>query len=225
LAALRAVIRRLEVAPVTVKAASESGEVSVVVDAALVRLAAAAQAGRRSRAGAWPAMILDLYRGDFSGIARGAVEARTLRAKPAMHGMMDCASGVSPQRAARFARDPASEILGDVNFEYRAICAAWQAPDLGAAYRAPVVSAIPALLLHGTWDTSTPIENAREVASTLSNGQLVEVLEGGHGALHNLLAHWPPMRSQLARFLRGERVAFPAQVALPAVSFEPPAGE
>lgn len=225
LAALRAVIRRLEVAPVTVKAASESGEVSVVLDAALVRLAAAAQAGRRSRAGAWPAMILDFYRGDFSAIARGAVEARTLRAKPAMHGMMDCASGVSPQRAARFARDAASEILGDVNFEYRAVCEAWQAPDLGAAYRAPVVSAIPALLLHGTWDTSTPIENAREVVSTLSNGQLVEVLEGGHGALHNLLAHWPPMRSQLANFLRGERVAFPAQVALPAVSFEPPAGE
>jgi pimeloyl-ACP methyl ester carboxylesterase len=223
LAALRTVIQRLEAKPVVVTVAGDGGETSVVVGPAHVRLAAAAQAGRRSRAGVWPAMILAMYRGDFSQIAQEALEARTLRSKPPMHAMMDCASGVSADRATRFAGDPATELLGDVNLEYRAVCDAWQAPDLGPAFRAPVVSALPTLILHGTWDTSTPIENAREVAATLSNSQLVEVIEGGHGALYNLLQHWPPMRSRLAMFLRAESVRFPAQVTLPPVSFEIPA--
>ena len=225
LAALQTVIHRLEVKPVVVTVAANGRQSSVVVDAALVRLAASAQAGRRSRAGAWPAMILAMNGGDFSQVAQGAIGARTLRSKPPMHAMMDCASGVSPERAVRFARDPATVLLGDVNLEYRAVCDAWQAPDLGPAFRAPVVSALPTLLLHGTWDTSTPIENAREVAATLSNSQLVEVVAGGHGALYNLLQHWPPMQSLLAKFLRGEPVRFPAQVTLPPVSFELPPGD
>jgi pimeloyl-ACP methyl ester carboxylesterase len=225
LGALRTVIRRLEAAPATVTVRRDGRDASVVVDATLVRLASGVQAGRRSRPAAWPTMILDLYRGDYGGVARGAIELRTVRAHTPMHYMMDCASGVSPERAARYAADPAREILGDINLEYRAVCDAWRAPDLGPSFRAPVVSAIPTLILHGTWDTSTPIENAREVASTLSNGQLVEVVEGGHGALYNLLKRWPPMRSQLALFLRGERVRFPPQVTLSPVSFEPAPGD
>ncbi len=225
LAALRTVIQRLEAKPVTVTLARDGKEVSVVVDAAVVRRRASFQAGRRSRSTEWPNMILDMYRGDYSRMAQAAIEMRMLRVPPdaPMHSMMDCSSGVSPERAARQAKDPATDILGDINFEYRAVCGAWSAPDLGPSFRAPVVSALPALILHGTWDTSTPLENAREVASTLSNAQLVEVVEGGHGAIYNLFERWPPMRSQLALFLRGETVRFPSQVTLePAVSFEAP---
>jgi pimeloyl-ACP methyl ester carboxylesterase len=223
--ALRSVIERLEAKPERVVIERDGGELTVVVDAAAVRLSAAGRAGRRSRAWQWPQRILDLHRGDYRAFAEGALEGRELRIAPPMHSMMDCASGVSPERAERYARDPAAAIVGDVNLEYRAVCDAWGAPDLGLAFRAPVVSAVPALLLHGTWDTSTPIENAREVASSLSNAQLVEVLEGGHGALYNLLEHWPPMRRLLAAFLRGEPVRFPPQVALPPVAFEAPPGD
>ena len=225
LGALRTVIRRLEAKPERVTIERDGREVTVVVDATAVRLSATGRAGRRSRAWQWPQRILDLYRGDYRAFAEGAVDGRELGVASPMHSMMDCASGVSPERAARYARDPAAGIVGDVNFEYRAICDAWGAPDLGPAFRAPVVSAAPALLLHGTWDTSTPIENAREVAATLSGSQLVEVLEGSHGALYNLLEHWPPMRSLLAAFLRGEPVRFPSQVSLPAVAFEAPTGD
>lgn len=222
LAALRTVIRRLEEKPVTVTVTHQGRATSVVVDATVARRAAAAQAGRRSRAAAWPTMILDLHRGDYRWLAEQAIRSRALRLPPsaAMHMMMDCASGVSPERAARYAADPATGLLGDLNVEYRAVCDTWQAPDLGPSFRAPVVSAVPTLILHGLWDVSTPIENAREVAATLSRGQLVEVAEGGHGALYNLLEHWSPMRAQLASFLRGEPVRFPSRVTLPAVSFE-----
>lgn len=222
LAALRTVIRRLESKPVTVTVTRDGREVSVVVDATIVRLMATAQAGRRSRAAEWPNLILELYRGDYRRLAQRAIDRRTIRMPPnaPMQFTMDCASGVSPDRAARYATDPATEILGDVNIAYSAVCDAWQAPDLGPEFRAPIVSSIPTLLLHGTWDTSTPIENAREVASTLSNAQLVEVVEGGHGAIYNLLEHWSPMRSQLGRFLRANEVRFPSRVILPPVSFD-----
>lgn len=219
LAALRTVIRRLERKPAEVVVRHAGEDVTVVVDAALVRLVASAQAGRRGHADAWPRMILELYRGDYERLARNRLRNRTLRLDTPMHYMMDCASGVSPERAARYAADPAAEVLGDINLEYRAVCAAWRAPDLGAAFRAPVASDIPTLIVHGTWDTSTPLSNAREVASTLSDVRLVEVEEGGHGALYTLLERWEPMRPSLARFLRGEPVEFPARVSLPRVSF------
>lgn len=221
LAALKAVIRRLEEKPATVVVHHEGEDVAVVVDAALVRLVSSAQAGRRGRADAWPRMILELYRGDHERLAKNRLRKRRLRLDTPMHYMMDCASGVSPERAARYATDPAIEVLGDINLEYRAVCGAWRAPDLGPAFRAPVVSDIPTLIVHGTWDTSTPLTNAHEVASTLSDVRLVEVEEGGHGALYTLLEHWGPMHASLARFLRGEPVTFPARVSLPRVSFGP----
>lgn len=226
MAALRTVIRRLESEPAMLTVADDGRETVVMVDATIARRAAAAQAGRRSRAAAWPAMILALYRGDHRALAERALRSRSFRLPPSapMQLVMDCASGVSPERAARYAADPAVEILGDLNFEYRAMCDAWQAPDLGAGFRAPVVSTIPTLILHGTWDVATPIDNAREVARALSRAQLVEVAEGGHGALHDLLEHWRPLRSQLASFLRGQPVQFPSKVTLPPVSFAPRAG-
>jgi pimeloyl-ACP methyl ester carboxylesterase len=227
LAALRTVLERLEAKPVTVTVARDGRDIPVVIDATGARLAVLAQAGRRSRAGAWAALILELYRGDYRRLAAGAVDARTLRIRPdaPMHFTMDCASGISPQRAARYAADPATAIVGDLNFEYRVLCDVWRAPDLGPDFRAPVVSAIPTLVLQGTWDVSTPIENAREVVSTLANGQLVEVVEGSHGAIYNLLAHWEPMKPLLAKFLRGDAVRFPPSVSLPAVSFAPAPGK
>ncbi|MEM6796381.1 MAG: alpha/beta hydrolase, partial [Acidobacteriota bacterium] len=138
-----------------------------------------------------------------------------------MHYMMDCASGISPARAARYDGGAAQEILGDINFKYRQLCEVWRAPDLGEAFRAPLESSVPTLLVHGTWDTSTPIENAREVAAALAHGHLIEVIGGTHGALYNLFESWPPIFDRLGAFLRGEPARFPSSVTLPPVDFEP----
>jgi len=40
-------------------------------------------------------------------------------------------------------------------------CDVWPFDDLGPAFRAEVISDIPTLIIHGTWDTSTPRERAR----------------------------------------------------------------
>jgi TAP-like protein len=68
------------------------------------------------------------------------------------------------------------------------------------------------VLFDQRWDTSTPIENAREVAASLKQATLVEVIGGNHGALYNLFARWPPMRETLNAFLAGRRTTFPATV-------------
>ncbi|MBR9990893.1 MAG: alpha/beta fold hydrolase, partial [Gemmatimonadetes bacterium] len=190
-----------------------------VVNAALVRWLAGYQAGNRDRPNAWPEFILDMYDGDYSVAERAVRSLDTLSMDDPMHYSMDCASGISPDRATRYAADPARAILGDVNFEYAAFCDVWPARDPGAAFRASVVSDIPTLIVHGTWDTSTPIENAREVVATLRHGWLIEVDGGTHGALTNLFSHWDPAYDSIGAFLRGETIEFPATVTLPPVRF------
>lgn len=193
-----------------------------LVNSALVRWLAGYQAGNRSRPNAWPEFILDMYHGDYSVAEDAARLLDTLSMDDPMHYSMDCASGISPDRAARYAADPARALLGDVNFEYAAFCDVWPARDLGASFRASPVSDIPTLIVHGTWDTSTPIENAREVVATLRNGRLIEVGGGTHGALTNLYSHWEPAYDSIGAFLRGEAVAFPATVNLPPAGFSAP---
>lgn len=218
---LTRVLQRLDKAPQTVTVTQDEKPITVVVDATLVRQIATREAGRRNAPDAWPEMILAMDRGDYSFAARMALRRRELRLQDPMHYSMDCASGVSGQRRDRYRSDPATALLGDINFEYEALCDVWPHDDLGAAFRADVVSDIRAVLFHGTWDTSTPIENAREVAATLRNSQLVEVIGGNHGALYNLYARWAPMRPLLRDFLAGKRVDFPDTVQLPTTELPP----
>jgi pimeloyl-ACP methyl ester carboxylesterase len=222
LKAFERVLARLEAAPQSVTVSADGTSHSAVVTADLVRRLARRDAGRRSRLRAWPEMILALDRGDYSLPARAALDLRELRLPPPVHWSMDCASGVSPARRTKSRDDPARRLFGDLNFEYEALCDLWPSEDLGDAFRTDVVSNVPTLLVHGNWDLSTPIENAREVAASLGRGQLVEVGGGGHGALYNLYEHWPPMHDLMKRFLTGQSVDFPRTVAMPDASFQAP---
>ena len=223
LGALTTVLERLEKEPVTVNVKHRGTEHEVLVDHWLVQRIADRQAGRRSRPNAWPEMILNMYRGDYSEVAMGALALRHLRLQDPMHYTMDCASGITRPRRKRYLSAPAGRVLGNPNFEYSALCNVWQVEDLGDEFRRALVSDIPALLIHGTWDTSTPIENARETVKTLSRGHLVEVEAGNHGALYNLYAHRPESRQWIRGFLTGTEVQLPDRVTLPPLEFTAPA--
>lgn len=101
----------------------------------------------------------------------------------------------------------------------------WQAEDLGPAFRADVEADTPTLIVHGTWDTSTPLGNAREVVAALGNAQLIEVVGGSHGALYNLYENWPPIFDLVRAFFAGEDIAPPERVVLPPVVFDADSGE
>jgi pimeloyl-ACP methyl ester carboxylesterase len=208
---LERVMARLEASPQSVTIDTTP----VVVDANVARRMARRNAGRRDRPNAWPEMILALDHGDYSALAKGRLDNRKVGLADPMHYSMDCASAISDKRRQRYRDDPAASLLGDINFEYESLCDAWPTEDLGDSFRRDVKSNIPTLIVHGTFDMSTPIENAREVAASLRNAQLVEVVGGTHGALYNLFERWPPMHEMLAAFLSGKNVRFPRTIVDP----------
>lgn len=64
-----------------------------------------------------------------------------------------------------------------------AICEGWGVPTLDAAIKAPVISAIPTLLLGGEFDPVTPFIYAQEVAQTLDNYYIYEIPATGHSSI------------------------------------------
>ena len=92
---------------------------------------------------------------------------------------------------------------------------AWGAIELEDDFRQPVKSEVPTLMLVGDLDARTPVENAFEIAGTLTNADVV-VLEN---ATHQFdLFGSAPIRAVLGQFLRGERNTV-TRLALPAPKF------
>ena len=219
---LQRVIERLEAAPQQVAVGSGSDQRTVTVTADLVRTIARRNADRRNPANAWPEMILAMDRGDFSIAAQAVAGLQNLQLPDPVHFSMDCASGISRRRLEQVRIDPARALLGNPSLEYEAVCPIWPSEDLGESFRSGVVSSIPTVIIHGTWDMSTPIENARDAASSLANVHLVEVAGGNHGALYNLYSRWQPMYDTMRAFLLGDPVSFPRSIDdMSAVRFVP----
>jgi pimeloyl-ACP methyl ester carboxylesterase len=206
------VLTRLEATPQSISVADGGKTQTVSIDAALVRRAWRRDAGRRGNPNLWPELILAMDRGDFSALGRAAIGNRAIKLPNPMHFSMDCASGVSDERRRRYERDPARSLLGDINAEYEGLCDIWPVEKFDPSFHDPVVSDIPTLIVHGTWDMSTPLDNARDVARTLTRGRLVEVVGGNHGALYNLYERWAPMRDRMRAFLAGGVADFPATI-------------
>jgi pimeloyl-ACP methyl ester carboxylesterase len=86
-----------------------------------------------------------------------------------------------------------------VDFPNPQWCDAWGVPPLSDAFRVPVRSGRPVLLIAGTLDGLTPVRNAREVLRTLPNGVLITVT----GGAHDNLADDPRVGRLVTEFLVG----------------------
>jgi len=115
---------------------------------------------------------------------------------------MDAASGISPRRARRVARQAKTSLLGDaLNFPIPHIDAAvLGVPELGEAFRQPVTSDVPALFLSGTLDGRTYPESAAEIASRFSRATRLIVENGGH----NLLEADPAIGAAVVAFMQAK---------------------
>lgn len=117
----------------------------------------------------------------------------------AMKQMMDLSSGATRERRAQILREASTSLLGNaINFPLMHLGDAWGNPDLGDAFRAPVRSDVPVLVLAGELDPRTPVENGREIVKHLSNGKLVVLPGAGHA--FDLFGS-PEVREVLTRFL------------------------
>lgn len=229
--ALRETIRRLERKPatVTVKDPDSGEEREATVTAAIVRSVADGYSSVDDSLhdmAAWPADVLRLHAGRFEGIGPRALpeegDGRSWMPDAAFF-LLDCASGISKERAEVLFADPAAEILGPAAWFYKTACPVWDV-DLGDDFRTRFETDVPTLVVHGDWDLSTPYRNAVELMPAFSNGRLVTVERGTHGALDEAMETLPPFREAIVEFLRtGAMADMPERVELPPVDWVVPA--
>jgi pimeloyl-ACP methyl ester carboxylesterase len=176
-------------------------------------------ASRQSVAG-WPKDVIRLYEGEFEAAARAIAGNRGESGLPtASFFQLDCGSGITAARLAKLESDPAIEIVGDLSWFYEAACPAWNA-DLGDGFRADFTTKVPTVIVHGTWDVSTPFTNALELLGCFENLHFVPVEGGTHGALREAMQNDPAFADAVMAFLfEGETEALPDSIELPPIEW------
>jgi pimeloyl-ACP methyl ester carboxylesterase len=173
----------------------------------------------------WPAFVLSLYHGRYTDWAREVARGRQAQEYKLIGPLIDTSLGITPSHEFRLRHDPASAYLGEGGFApYLAAASAWPTPDLGDDYRQLRPIDTPVLLVHGDWDTSTPIDNALAQLPYLRNGHAIVIHRGGHDGTFYQLRNEPAAREAVHRFLRtGELRDLPTEVTLSSPTFTVPA--
>jgi len=172
----------------------------------------------------WPASVIAMYRGDFRAAAearyRWSKSQRTYRT--ASYYMLDCGSGVTAKRLAEQQADPANQLLWRNNSIYLDGCTVWGS-DLGDAFRQNFETRIPTVIVHGTWDLSTPLENAQELAPYFKNSKFIPVVRGPHGAIVAAMGASEEFKKGIMHFAAtGDMSQLPDTVSLPPVKWRVP---
>ena len=150
-----------------------------------------------------PDFVARVARGDWTALALAAAPWRIGHVPSLMSIAMDCASGADDAWRARIREEAPRTLLGDaINLPFPEVCPAVGVRDLGPAYRLPVKSDVPALLIAGTLDGRTPVSNAREVMKNLPNARLLVI----DGAAHSdpLFLSNPAIVESIRGFFAGE---------------------
>ena len=184
IAALEAVIERATREPftVTVTDGDDNRKREVLFDGESIKQLSRGYSGGLS---SWPADVITMSRGDFSAAAERLYHQSRgggRRFVTASFFMLDCGSGITPHRLAEQNADPAMAILSRMNWVYVAGCPVWGS-DLGDDFRQNFTTQIPTVIVQGTWDTSTPYENALELVPYFKNSKFIPVIRGPHGAI------------------------------------------
>jgi pimeloyl-ACP methyl ester carboxylesterase len=186
IAAITAVMERIEANPRTVTVTNPAtGLREDVLFSKQSEVGQRLARGYSGRLEAWPADVITLYNGDLRAAAERAVERRNSAGRSfrtASYFMLDCGSGITAERLARYEADPAVALIGMLNWNYIAGCPVWIS-DLGDDFRENFETDIPTVIAHGTWDTSTPYENALELVPYFKNSKFIPVIRGPHGAI------------------------------------------
>lgn len=219
--AIETVIERVENKPfkVTVTNSETNESQDVLFDAESVKRLAR---GYSRGLPAWPTDVITLYNGDFSKAAESVVRRYHSRGRgyrTASFYMLDCGSGITAERLAEYNSDAALEILGRMNWGYTAGCSVWGS-DLGDEFRQNFETDIPTVIVHGTWDTSTPYENALELVPYFRNSKFIPVNRGPHGAIRAAMRSSEQFKKGIMRFAEtGDMSELPDKVEMPPVEW------
>jgi pimeloyl-ACP methyl ester carboxylesterase len=219
LALMRQVLEKLEREPAFVEVLVPGVEAKVrgsVGRFALALLTAKSLKGPEEF-GRLPLLYYSIARGDLEILTR--VVQRRVGGPPtnALNYILDGASGVSAEREQRIVGEAQESLLGDaVNFPFPEIQSVWGYQDLGASFRQPVHSPVPALFATGTLDGNTPPHQAEEIRRGFQHSGRLLILNGGHDSPFTATAAWDPIVS----FLRAESMP-DTTIELPAPAFAP----
>ena len=170
-----------------------------------------------------PALILALHRGDYTVPARARLNDGQSGYLTASYFMLDCGSGITPERARAYRADSAVGVIGDRNWSYWVNCPVWPS-DNGAAFRDYFQTDIPTVFIQGDWDVSTPMENSLELKPHFRNLHYILVKGGSHGAQTEARAASDLFQRELLEFYAtGDMTGLPTEVALPPVRWAVPA--
>ena len=162
--------------------------------------------------------ITEAYRamveGDFSHLAQDLRVGKKGWLGSAIPYAILCASGVSPGRRARIRREAGETLLGRLaDFPFPDICPALGVEPLPPELRTPVEARTPTLMVSGTLDVRTPVENALEVEEGLPRSHHLVIEGAGHG--DDLLLSSPEIGEAIREFLRKGRVTVERLAAFP----------
>jgi pimeloyl-ACP methyl ester carboxylesterase len=224
IAALETIVARTESEPftVTVTDREDNSQHEVLLDGQSIKRLSRGYSGGLS---SWPADVITMSRGDFSEAAetlhrRSSGAGRSFRT--ASYFMLDCGSGITAERLAEYNSDPAMAVLSRMNWSYVAGCPVWGS-DLGDDFRQNFETRIPTVIVQGTWDTSTPYENALELVPYFKNSKFIPVIRGPHGAIRAAMDASEEFRAGILHFAAsGETSQLPDTVTMPPVRWRVP---
>ena len=214
-ALMRRVHERLEADPATVTVSGAEGPVEVRVGGFGVQLAAGGMVANPPTLSLIPGLYLALDAGQTEVLAPLMPEPARFFGIAGMPEAMDIASGISPARQALVETEARTAVLGDAfNFPMPHLLGAVPGIDLGEDFRAPITIDTPALLVAGSLDGRTPLEEQAEVIAQFRNRSQVLVEHAGH----NVFEAHPEVQTLLVRFFSGEAVQ-DAALTLPPPTF------
>jgi pimeloyl-ACP methyl ester carboxylesterase len=154
----------------------------------------------------FPARLTRAAGGVLTDLAAWAVARRSLPGLLPMAFVNDCASGASPDRLNRIAREEAASLMGAAfNLPFPDICDVWPHRDAGPVFRSSMSSDVPALFISGSLDGRTPLANARAVLAGFPNGRELLLDPAGHD--DDLLIATPEIGAIITAFFRGQAPA------------------
>lgn len=214
-ALMRRVHERLEADPATLTFAGENGPVDVRMGGFGVQLLASALVANPPQLSMLPKIYLALDAGKTDVLTPLFPPPHRYFNLSGMPEAMDLASGVSPARLAMIEKEAKTAVLGDAfNLPMPHLLGAIPGVDLGDDFRQPIRIETPALLVAGSLDGRTPLEEQAVVIAQFQNKAQVLVENAGH----NVFEAHPEVQTLLVKFF-GEHAVQDTRLTLPPPNF------
>lgn len=214
-ALMRRVHARLEADPVAMSLPVAGTATPARVGGFVIQILAGGLVANPDTLGLLPALYAALDAGHTGILGYFMRDAGAWLRASGMTEAMDLASGISAARLRQVEAEAPAGVLGDaLNFPMPHIAGAVPDVDLGDAFRSPISIDHPALLISGSLDGRTPLEEQEAVVSQFVRPQRLLVENAGH----NVLEAHPDVQARIVSFFRGEEGGH-ATVAVPPPAF------